>query len=219
MWRRFIMFCPHQNSLLCIKIWIDVLPLKLFNSVLKLLFFQESHVSIMRTVRNRDEWVSLNIVIKRWIILKSNTFSSGGLDVTCIVILLQYFNVNNRVTKERMEKINFLNKFWIIRTTKWSHNWISHTDLCAINDSCDKKNRSCWRLDERVTLFRGSFAAGKWFIAGSTFDVVWISLIFGWRWIEIVRAFLKLKVCSVLATVSKRWYRVIFCYKEGEKGK
>lgn len=111
MWRRFIMFCPHQNSLLCIKIWIDVLPLKLFNSVLKLLFFQESHVSIMRTVRNRDEWVSLNIVIKRWIILKSNTFSSGGLDVTCIVILLQYFNVNNRVTKERMEKINFLNKF------------------------------------------------------------------------------------------------------------
>lgn len=44
------------------------------NSIFEVAIFRESHVSIMRTLRNCDEWVSLNIVIKRWIIiLKSNT--------------------------------------------------------------------------------------------------------------------------------------------------
>lgn len=161
---RFIIFCSHQNSLLCIKIWLfDTIKSGIQKQIVQfftcLLFevsiFQESHVSIIcTTVCNCYGWSVIEyIVVKRWIIrIEIEYISSGGLDVPLCDSLQINIQWNNQAN-ENTKSVNF-----VIISTMESVTSLNKTDLSEINEDC----RNIWTNARRT--FNHSHSEEKLFL-------------------------------------------------------
>lgn len=155
------MLILHSSYLILIKtycyawnLWIIRL---IFSSSFTVDFFlsfqKKSHVSVMHTFCNCDKWVPLNIAIKK----KMDYFWNSSMNSE-----YEYIFSSVKLECNSMEIIShkaFLDK-------------ISN----HLNDKHEDKLDRQFGIDRAYARILSSFVVNKWFIAGSTFDVVWIDV-------------------------------------------